>query len=91
MNVANEFRLPIFGVRRWRKFAPLAGVSMPEAAVNENHFPPSPEYEVRPSRKFASMQTVAVAEPMNQSPNDYFRRSTCAADTGHAAASLLGR
>src|SRR5262249_7236088 len=62
---------------------------MPKASVHEDHHSASSEYQIWPSRQFATMQSISVTELGNQSPDDFLRGGVTAADTTHTLAALL--
>src|SRR5579859_2018656 len=71
-SVALQLRSPIAGVRFWDVGEGTAMV-MPEAAVNEDHFAPSRQHQVRFPWQVRSMQTIAISHGVNEPTNDHFR------------------
>ncbi len=47
---------------------------MPEAAMDEDDFPPRPKREVRLSRQVLAMQAIAVPQPEGSATNRELRR-----------------
>ena len=65
-------------------------VSVPETAVNENHFSARRKHQIGASGKLADMEAVPVAEPVNQAPHGMFGFRVLAANGPHDGASFGG-
>jgi hypothetical protein len=86
--VGFQFRLPVFKVR-FRGTALAAAVSVPEAAMDEDSFHPSPEYDIRPAGEIFRIQPVSVAEAEQDTSNGSFRTCVTRLDRLHDPATLL--
>jgi hypothetical protein len=63
-------------------------VTVPKAAVYQDHFLARWENQIRPPRQVAAMKPVAVTKAVNQLANDHFRLRVFIADFGHSLTSL---
>lgn len=66
-------------------------MSMPKTAVDEQHFTPRSEHEVRSTRQPDTMQSVAVTQPMQTTPHQHLRSGPFGTDFGHDPATDIGR
>ena len=64
---------------------------MPEAAVDKNHLAAAREYQIGAAGQVAAVQTVTVAEPVQQATNDMLWLAMLCPYASHALASSLGR
>jgi hypothetical protein len=65
-------------------------VQMPEASMDEATDAVLRKNDVRIARQIAPMEAEAVAQGVEQAPDDKFRLGILAANAGHQAAALLG-
>ena len=65
-------------------------MTVPEAAVNEDHEPMARQNEVRASGKIAPVQAKAITHTVDDSPDGQFWPRVARSYSGHHAASPLG-
>ena len=59
---------------------------MPKAAVHENHFSTRRKHQVRFAGKVPLVESIAVAESVDESPNEQFGLHALASDRAHVPA-----
>lgn len=62
---------------------------MPETSMHENNLLPCCEYNVRPAWQVFLMESVAIAEPVQQATNDHLGSRVFPAYAGHVVTPLL--
>ena len=85
LHVPRQFLVPIGRVRSGRVSDPAAWIGMlvPKTAMNENHLVPTPEHQIRVSRKVFLVKPVSISKAVNESPNSQFWLHALALDTPH--------
>lgn len=78
-----EFWFPEVQTRLGHSITESATVSMPEAAVNENHLSTRREHEIGRSGQSSVVQPIAVAHAVDQSAHGHLRLGVLAAHQGH--------
>jgi hypothetical protein len=66
-------------------------MTVPEAAVDKNHLPPTWKYYVWGTWQIPSVETVSIAYRMQGTPNDQFWLRVLASNACHHRAALLRR
>jgi hypothetical protein len=66
-------------------------MAMPEAAMHENHFTPSTEYDVGPAKQAFVVKPVAIAYPPNQMTHHFFGLGVYAPNAAHPFTALVWR
>src|SRR5205814_6590428 len=68
----------------------LALVPVPEATVDEDNLPSAGKHQIRLSWQGAAVYAVAIPKPIQQPPQNHFRRSVLAVYRRHAPGALFG-
>ncbi len=71
IDVALPLGLPELGVRRWHDTTVSTPVTMPEAPVDENHLPSSPEDQVRLPGQASIMQPISITHRMHDGSDNH--------------------
>jgi hypothetical protein len=58
-------------------------MSVPEAAMDKNDFPPRWKNQIRMARQRSNMEPIAVSKAMDELTNDHFRPGIPGTDSGH--------
>ena len=89
--VAGDLRFPVLGIGLWHATPPLAGVSVPEAAVNKYDLATGTENDVWFARQVLPVQPVAITHPVQQPPNGQLRLGVSVLNRAHGPTALCGR
>lgn len=81
---------PKLGVRRRANTPVLAGVRMPEAAVDHDGFLSTREHDVRCAGQGTVVDTIPIAGRVKASTDDHFRSSIFRLDLAHVSPALFG-
>jgi hypothetical protein len=68
--VPAKFRFPIFSSGRRHPSLSARRMLMPKATVHKNYFPTAMKYDVRASRELTLVQSIPIAKPVEQPPQD---------------------
>jgi len=68
-----------------------AAVTVPEAPVNEDDLTATGKHEIRGARKRTDVESVSIAERVDQTPHDHLRRGVGAANGPHDFTTLFPR
>jgi hypothetical protein len=90
LNVAGKFRVPVVQSRRRRRLARVAGVAVPEAAVDLDRLAEPREHEIGLAGQVAPVQAESISQSVNQSTDDEFRRRVTALHGAHDTTSFSG-
>src|SRR5690348_8483519 len=88
-NVSRPFPLPELRTSSRDHRPPAAVVHVPETSVDKDHLAPAGEDEVWAAWQPFRVQDVAVAQTMDQPPDNHFRLCVLALDRRHVPAALL--
>jgi hypothetical protein len=83
LDIAFEFHAPECSITRWDRGEFASQVSVPEAAVNENHDLVFREYQVWPPREPPVLKAKAESSSMQQASQKAFWLRMSTANTGH--------
>lgn len=84
-----QLRLPVIRIGLGDACATFAIMSVPEAAVNEDHLSTSYERKVGRAGQVLAMKAEAIAKPVGHSPNQHFRLGALTPDPPHVLGSSL--
>ena len=90
-DVAIKLVLPEAEARRRRRRETTALMTVPEAAVHEDHRGESGQHEIRPTRQIATMQAEPVPESVDELTHRSLRCRVLAADAGHESIAVCLR
>lgn len=88
IDIAQELLLPELHVGPGRGGVATTFMSMPEAAVNENHRPVLREHEVWGARQLSDMKSISESPGEKKGAKSSFRPSVLSANARHHAAAL---
>jgi len=91
LSVPGDFLRPVGLIAFWRARAACAIMSVPEAAVHENHSAPSRENQIRFTWEILAVQPEPVAHPVRQAPHQKLRRGVLAFHRLHRSPSDFRR
>jgi hypothetical protein len=88
-DIAGPLFTPELGPCFRNNATPATLMTVPEAAMHEDHRPMLYEHDVRLPRQLFSMQSVSVTEGVQQRPDAHFRPSIPGLNRGHVPAALF--
>ena len=80
--VSREFLAPVVNAGGGR-VTPAAVVTVPKAAMHEDNLASGSEDEIGTARQVLAVEAIAVAETMEQPPDDHLRAGVPLSDGGH--------
>lgn len=89
-DIAVEFGVPVVGVGSRTIRVVTAGMLMPKAAMNKDHFASAGENNIRLAGQVLSVQAVTKAPSMEQSPNRHLNACITRLNCPHDLAAFGG-
>src|SRR4029077_17938395 len=88
VNVSFELRQPVIAIAFRLFAAELAGMLMPEAAMNENHLSSPRENQVRRAWQIVTVQAKSIAHAVSKASDNKLGLCIRLSDTAHLLAGL---